>query len=122
MSTVLWPACASRSRPVRGSPLEVNLTETTIETNNSLLIRTSLLQSSAARLRSGCELLEANRDIAAGNSTLAGNHEAVPASPTQLASNHVRLEANSRLKANAGLTRSSREPLQASAAKFGVAA
>lgn len=57
MSTVLWPVCASRSRPVRDSPLEVNLTETTIETDSLPIKGNSLLHSNAAGLRGSHELL-----------------------------------------------------------------
>ena len=59
MSTPPWPACASRFRPVRGSPSEVSLTDTTtIEMNSALLIKSNvLLQSNAEMMRSSHELL-----------------------------------------------------------------
>ena len=69
MSTTLWPACASRFRRVRGSPLEVNLTET----NNSLPIESDvLLQSSRALSKANSRLLKSNAE------TVRPNHELLP--------------------------------------------
>ena len=125
MSTLLWPACASRLRLVRGSPLEVSLTDTsTIETNCALLVkRQVLLQSNATKPKSNYELLEAHHDVVAGTrSSIAGN-KTLSANALQLTSNYGLLGGNKDLlDANAEMMRSNHELLPAIAAKLGVAA
>ena len=82
MSTALWPACASRLRRVRGSPLEVILTDMTrIETSNALP------PSNSTKLDSNPELQEASHGIVAASipaGIIRSNDELLPAIAAKL--------------------------------------